>query len=233
MLRPLENLLTTILLTLGGWVGNIGLGVVLMTVLIRIVLHPLSRWSLRSMKRMQALAPQIEVLRRKYKENPQQLNIEMMNLYRSSGANPFGGCLPLLVQMPVIYALFGVLRHKERFAGATLLGIPLDISPTLSAITQNPVLAVIPILVGVTTYLQQRMSITDPQQARIFIFMPIMVAWFSLNFPVGLSVYWIVSTVVAIFEYLLVVGKPVRPAPALVKEGTERARRREKPGKRA
>ena len=225
MLRPFENLLAAVLASLTSWTGNVGLAVVLLTVLIRVVLHPLTRWSLKSMKRMQALAPQIEVLRRKYKDNPKQINVEMMGLYRSSGVNPFGGCLPMLAQIPVLFALFNVLRDKARFAGQSLLGIPLDINPNFAEITQNPILAVIPLLVGVTTFIQQRMSITDPQQAKLFIFMPIMVAFFSLNLPVGLSVYWIVSTTVGILEYGLVVGRRIRPAPPLSKEaGQKRGR---------
>ena len=220
MLGPVKDVIAAVLTTLTAWTGNIGIGVVLMTVLIRIVLHPLTRWSLKSMKRMQGLAPQIEVLRRKFKENPQQANIEVMNLYRSSGVNPFGGCLPTIVQIPVMIALFQVLNETGRFAGQALFGIPLDARPNFAAIADNPVLLLIPVLMVVTTYLQQRISITDPQQARLFIFMPFMVAWFSLNFPVGLSVYWIVSTVVYLVEYLLIVGRPVRPAPALAREGS-------------
>ena len=221
MLGPVKDVIAVVLTTLTAWTGNIGIGVVLMTVLIRVVLHPLTRWSLKSMKRMQALAPQIEVLRRKFKENPQQANIEVMNLYRSSGVNPFGGCLPTIVQIPVMFALFQVLNETGRFAGQALFGLPLDARPNnFAAIADNPVLLLIPILMAVTTYLQQRISITDPQQAKLFIFMPILIAWFSLSFPVGLSVYWIVSTVVYLVEYLLVVGRPVRPAPALAREGS-------------
>ncbi len=219
MLAPVKDVIAAVLVALTAWTGNIGLGVVLMTVLIRLVLHPLTRWSLKSMKRMQALAPQIEVLRRKFKDNPQQANAEVMNLYRSSGVNPFGGCLPTLVQFPVLIALFQVLNEKGRFAGQFLFGLPLDAKPTIAMIAHSPVLLLIPVLVAVTTYLQQRMSVTDPQQARMFIFMPFLVGWFSLNFPVGLSVYWIVSTTVYLFEYLLVVGRPVRPAPAVAREG--------------
>lgn len=234
MLAPLKDILAAVLLTLTSWTGNIGIGVVLMTVLIRVVLHPLTRWSLKSMKRMQALAPQIEVLRRKHKENPQQANIEIMNLYRSSGVNPFGGCLPTIVQIPVLIALFQVLNEKDRFAGQALFGLPLDAKPnSLAIIAQNPLLVLIPVLVGVTTYLQQRMSVTDPQQARLFIFMPFLIAWFSLNFPVGLSVYWIVSTVVYLVEYLLVVGRPVRPAPAPAGSGASRRAREQRAKRRS
>src|SRR3990170_3533921 len=191
MLGPVKDVIAAVLTTLTAWTGNIGIGVVLMT-----------------------------VLRRKFKENPQQANVEVMNLYRSSGVNPFGGCLPTIVQIPVMFALFQVLNEKDRFAGQALFGLPLDARPNnFAAIADNPVLLLIPILMAVTTYLQQRISITDPQQARLFIFMPILIAWFSLSFPVGLSVYWIASTVVYLAEYLLLVGRPVRPAPPVAREG--------------
>lgn len=233
MLRPIQDLLGVALATLAGWTGSVGVGVVLMTVLIRVALHPLTRWSLKSMKRMQALAPQIEVLRRKHKENPAQANQEIMSLYRTSGVNPFGGCLPTLIQIPVLIALYRVFTDPVIFKGQTLLGLPLDIRPGFSAIAQDPVLLLIPMLVGVTTYFQQSLSITDPQQAKLFLFMPIMVAWFSLSFPVGLSLYWIASTVVYIAEYFLVVGRPRRAARGAPRPGGPRAAPGEKPRARA
>ena len=232
LFRALENLISSVLLALTAWTGSVGLAVVLLTVLVRVVLHPLSRWSLKSMKRMQALAPQMEVLRRKYKDNREQLNVEMMNLYRSSGVNPFGGCLPLVVQFPVLIALYNVLRNSAIFKGQTLLGIPLDVNPN-PGIIQHPILIVIPLLMGLTTYIQQKLTITDPQQARIATFMPLILVFFSLSFPVGLSVYWIVSTAVGIFEYLIVVGRPVRPVPAVVGEGAARRVRGGRSGKSA
>src|SRR3972149_6590478 len=125
MLGPVKDVIAVVLTTLTAWTGNIGIVVVLMTVLIRIVLHPLTRWSLKSMKRMQGLAPQIEVLRRKFKENPQQANIEVMNLYRSSGVNPFGGCLPPIFQIPVMISLSLIVKKKGRFSGQALFGLPL------------------------------------------------------------------------------------------------------------
>src|SRR3989304_4288957 len=125
MLGPVKDVIAVVLTTLTAWTGNIGIGVVVMTVLIRVVLHPLTRWSLKSMKRMQALAPQIEVLRRKFKENLDlRTNIEVMNLYRSNGVNPFGGCLPTIVQIPVMFALFQVLNETGRFARQALFGLP-------------------------------------------------------------------------------------------------------------
>jgi YidC/Oxa1 family membrane protein insertase len=212
----LVSALQWVLQALYGATGSYLIAIVLLTVVIRAVLHPLTRKQLGSMKAMQALAPQMQVLRRKYKDDMRQFNMEVMNLYRANKVNPFGGCLPLLLQLPVLYALFALLRRPQVFGGETLFGFPLEASPTFAAVAQHPALVLIPLLTGATTYLQQRMTITDPQQAQMFIIMPFFLAYTSVAgwFPLGLSVYWIVSTAVYLAEYLLVVGPPPRPVEA-------------------
>ncbi len=227
MLRPLQNLIASALVALTALTGNVGLAVILLTVIVRVVFHPLSRYGFKAIRKMQALAPQMEVLRRKYREEPQKANQEIMGLYRTAGVNPLGGCLPTLVQFPVLISLWRVLTEVERFKGQAFLGVPLDLRPTFSAIAAAPYLAVFPVLIGLTTYLQQRMSITDPQQAKFFLFMPVIFAWLSFNFPVGLSLYWIASTIVGIVEYYIVLGRPSRPAPpaARAEAGRKQARR--------
>lgn len=197
-----------------GWTGNYGIAVILLTLAVKLVLHPLTRRQLRSMKEMQFLAPQITALRAKYKGEPQRMNAEVMNLYRAHKVNPFGGCLPLLLQIPILWALFAVFRRPDIFNGATFLGVPLDAVPSFGAIAKAPLLAMWPVLVGATTYLQQRMSVTDPQQARMFVFMPILVGYFATAFPVGMSVYWVASTLAYILEYYIVVGRLTPLAPA-------------------
>ena len=212
-------LLATALQVLHGVAGSYVLAIILLTIGIRFVLHPLTRKQLKSMKAMQTLQPQMEVLRRKYKDNPQQLNAEVMNLYRTSGVNPFQGCLPLLLQLPVLYALFAVLRRPNVFGGETLFGVALEKAPwPLEVFVQHPLLLIIPLLSGFTTYYQQKMSITDPQQAKMLIFMPLMVGWFATQFAIGLSIYWIASTTLAIVEYFVVVGPPKRVGTAPPKE---------------
>ncbi|MGH2453497.1 MAG: YidC/Oxa1 family membrane protein insertase [bacterium] len=228
MLRPIQDLIASGLASLTALTGNVGLAVILLTVIVRVIFHPLSRYGFKAIKKMQSLAPQMEVLRRKFKEEPQRANQEIMNLYRSSGVNPLGGCLPTLVQFPVLIALWRVLTQVERFKGQAFLGVPLDLHPTFSAIAAAPYLAVFPVLIAATTYVQQRMSITDPQQARFFVFMPILFAWFSFNFPVGLSLYWISSTIVGTLEYYVVLGRrrsPPSPPVARTPPGKRQARK--------
>jgi YidC/Oxa1 family membrane protein insertase len=214
VINSIAQFLAQILRVFHAWTGSYGLAIILLTLAVKLALHPLTRKQLRSMKEMQFLAPQMAALREKYKGDPQRMNVELMNLYRAHKVNPFGGCLPLLLQIPVLWALFAVFRIPGIFNGATFLGVPLEQTPSFTAIAQNPLLAVWPLLVAVTTYLQQRMSITDPQQARMFIFMPILVGWFALSFPVGMSVYWVTSTLAYIVEYYVVVGRLTPPAPA-------------------
>jgi YidC/Oxa1 family membrane protein insertase len=223
----LVNALQWLLQALYGFGGSYLIAIVLLTVIIRAVLHPLTRKQLGSMKAMQALAPQMQVLRRKYKDNMRQFNVEVMNLYRANKVNPFGGCLPLLLQLPVLYALFALLRRPKVFGGETLFGFPLEAAPTFEVLLQHPALILVPVLTGLTTYLQQRLSITDPQQAQMFIIMPFFLAYTSVAgwFPLGLSVYWVVSTAVYLVEYYAVVGppKPVTEAPP--KQRRHQARR--------
>lgn len=227
MTRPLQDLIAAGLSALIDLTGSVGLAIILLTVIVRLIFHPLSRYGFKAIKKMQSLAPQMAVLRQKYREEPQRANLEIMNLYRSSGVNPLGGCLPSLVQIPVMFALWRVLSQGGRFQGQAFLGIPLDAKLwPLALIAQNPVLVLFPVLIAVTTYLQQRMSITDPQQARILVFMPILFAYFSFQFPVGVSIYWIASTVVGIIEYYLVLGPPRRPTPPLAGSGVGRKQAR-------
>jgi len=213
LLQPFETLIASLLTVLTSLTGNVGLAVILLTIIVRLVFHPLSRYGFKAIRKMQSLAPQMEVIRRKFKEDPQRTNQEIMGLYRTAGVNPLGGCLPSLVQLPVLIALWNVLRQGGRFAGQTFLGVPLDLQPSPALIAQNPFLLAFPLLIAASTYFQQRMSITDPQQARFFVFMPILFAYFSFTFPVGLSIYWIASTVLGIIEYYIVLGPPARRAP--------------------
>ncbi|MDR7545442.1 MAG: YidC/Oxa1 family membrane protein insertase [Armatimonadota bacterium] len=224
----IANVLAAGLTALHALWGSYLAAIVLLTIGVKLVLHPLTRKQLKSMKAMQALAPQMEVLRRKYKDDPRQLNVEIMSLYRANKVNPFGGCLPMLLQLPILWGLFRLLSRPNIFGNEALFGVPLEAHPTFQAVAQHPLIALVPLLVGLTTYLQQNMSITDPTQAKMFIFMPIMITWFSINFPVGMSIYWIVSTAAYIAEYYLVVGAPRRVgvAPPREARGARRARRR-------
>ena len=202
-----------------GFAHDYTLAIILLTLVVKLVLHPLTRTQLKSMKGMQAVAPHVEALRRKYKEDPRTLNQEIMKLYKAHNLNPAMGCLPMLVQMPVFIALWRLLYTKGLFGNAAIFGIPwmrLDQAPSFTAILaavsaghpERLLLLLFPVLVGATMYLQQRLTITDPQQARMFILMPVMMGYFAFIYPIGVSIYMIMSTSVYIGEYLWVVGRP-------------------------
>ncbi len=203
--------------------GSYGWAIIALTLVVKLVLHPLTRRQLRSMKEMQKLQPHLQALQRKFKDDPQRLNKEMMDLYRAHGVNPFGGCLPMLLQMPVLIALYRVLSDPSHFvsrSGQVLSTVPFgpwDLLVHPMTVLSDPgkygwgavvAYGAVPVLIGASTYLQQKVSVTDPQQARMFVFMPFLIGWFSLNFAVGLSLYWFASTLAYIAEYLSVVGLP-------------------------
>ncbi|HET8999172.1 MAG TPA: YidC/Oxa1 family membrane protein insertase [bacterium] len=219
LISPITQALSATLQFFYGFAHDYTLAIVLLTLAVKLVLHPLTRTQLKSMKGMQVVAPHVEALRRKYKEDPQTLNREIMQLYRAHKVNPAMGCLPMIVQMPVFIALWQLLYKKGLFGTAAVFGIPwmrLDQAPNLSQImsevgTGHPerlLLLIFPVLIFVTMWLQQRMTITDPQQARMLILMPVMMAWFATIYPVGVSIYMIVSTMAYLGEYLWVVGRP-------------------------
>lgn len=230
MLDPIVRIFAPALEALRAFTGSYVAAIILLTAAIRLILHPLTRKQLNSMKVMQALAPQVEVLRRKYKDNPKKLNVEMMAMYKANNANPFGGCLPLLIQFPILIALYRVIVDAGTFGGEMLLGVQLSQHPDKDVLLAHPILLIVPLLNGAVSYLQQQISITDPQQAKMFIFMPIFLAFMSLQFPLALSVYWISSTALYVVEYLIVVGRPKKSGVAPPKEMRKTARTRAEGG---
>jgi YidC/Oxa1 family membrane protein insertase len=215
----ISDALRAILLFFYAFTHDYALAIVLLTLVVKAVLHPLTRTQLKSMKGMQVVAPHVEALRRKYKDDPRTMNQEIMALYKAHNLNPAMGCLPMIVQMPVFIALWRLLYTKGLFGNATVFGLSwmrLDEVPNLARLAQavggghleQLLLLAFPVLVGATMYFQQRLTITDPQQARMFILMPVMMGYFATIYPIGVSLYMIVSTLAYIGEYLLVVGRP-------------------------
>jgi YidC/Oxa1 family membrane protein insertase len=204
---PMEWLGVPILLLMN-WVyhhvGNYGVAIILLTVVSKILFFPLTLKSMRSMKAMQALQPQINSLRNKHKSDPQRLQRETMDLYREHKVNPMGGCLPMLAQVPIFYALYLALSVSVELQGATffcfgqLFGAHLWICDLAS---HDPTY-VLPILMGVTMFVQQKMTPVagDPRQAKMMLVMPFIFTFMFLNLPAGLVLYWTVSNVLQIFQ---------------------------------
>jgi len=207
---PMEWLGVPILLLMN-WVyrhvGNYGVAIILLTVVSKVLFYPLTVKSLRSMKAMQALQPQINALRNKYKSDPQRLQKETMGLYREHKVNPMGGCLPMIAQVPIFYALYLALSVSVELQNATffcfgrLFGADLWICDLAS---QDPTY-VLPILMGVTMFVQQKMTPTagDPRQAKMMLVMPFIFTFMFLNLPAGLVLYWTVSNILQILQQRL------------------------------
>ena len=176
------------------------------------------------MKAMQALQPQINALRNKHKSDPQRLQRETMELYREHRVNPMGGCLPMIAQVPIFYALYLALSVSVELQNAPFLcfghlfGLHLWICDLAS---QDPTY-VLPILMGVTMFVQQKMTPTmgDPRQAKMMLLMPVIFTFMFLNLPSGLVLYWTVSNVLQILQQKLM----DRPKSRGVREAREASR---------
>lgn len=173
---------------------NYGLAIILWTLIIKLLIHPFMRRSFRSTRMMQVLQPQVKALREKYPKNPQKLNQETLALYRKYKVNPFGGCLPMLVQLPIFFALYSTLRNTIELRGAPFVGWITDLS-------QKDPYYILPILMGATSLLQQKMvSPADGGQAKFMMLLPIFFTFLFLTFPAGLTLYWFVYNVYSILE---------------------------------
>jgi len=187
-------------------IPNWGWAIVLLTVLIKVIFLPLTRKSFISMRAMQAIQPQMNALRKKYSQDPQRLQKELMKLYRENKVNPMGGCLPLLFQLPIFWALFMTLRGTIELRGEPFIWWVRDLS------SKDPYYA-LPILMGVSMFIQQRMSTgvaKDNPQAKMMMFMPIIFTFLFMNFPSGLVLYWLVNNVLTIGEQYLITKRASR-----------------------
>jgi YidC/Oxa1 family membrane protein insertase len=190
-------------------IHNYGVAIILLTILIKIIFWPLTHKSYKSMKEMQKLQPLMAKIREKYKDNKEQMQRELMGLYKTYKVNPMGGCLPMVIQIPVFFALFRILgnsielRHAPFFlwindlsAPDRLFSFPFQI-PFMTAPYGIPVLT---LLMGVSMFIQQKMTPTagDPSQAKIMLFLPIIFTAMFINFPSGLVLYWLVNNILSI-----------------------------------
>jgi YidC/Oxa1 family membrane protein insertase len=185
----------------GTWLPgqNYGVAIILLTVLVKAVFYPLSLKSMRSMKAMQALQPQLNALRSKYRSDPQRFQREQVELFRKHGVNPMGGCLPMVVQIPIFYALYLTLQYSVELQGAPFL-------LWISDLSKKDPYYVLPILMGISMLVQQKMTPTvgDPRQAQIMLIMPVVFTFMFLEFPTGLVLYWLVNNCLSIAQQYLI-----------------------------
>lgn len=173
---------------------NYGIAIILLTILIKVCLYPLTVKQVRSMKGMQELQPKMKKLQEKYKDNPQMMQQKIGELYKEAGVNPLAGCLPLLIQMPILMGMFYALR------GYVYSGTPSFL--WLASLSEPDPHYILPVLSALSTWFVQKQTSTETnQQMKIMmIVMPIFIGWISLNFASGLVLYWVTMNLVQIVQ---------------------------------
>ena len=198
------------------WPHNYGLSIILLTLVIRLIFWPLNRKSMQSTQRMQEVQPLLTAVREKYKADPQRQQQEMMRIYKEHKINPMGGCLPMLIQIPVFFALFVVLRGAIELRFSSFLWIRDLSTPENLFLDQIGFgINILPIFMGVTMWWQQRMTpASDAQQQKMMMMMPILFTVLFYSFPSGLSLYWSMNQVMMIVQLAWMRRKKAQQAAA-------------------
>ncbi len=188
-------------------IGNYGWAIVLLTIVVRIPFIPLLNKSQKSMKKLQDIQPHMASIKEKYKKEPQKAQKEMMGLYKKHKVNPMGGCLPMLIQLPVFLALYKILLIAIELKGAPFILWITDLS------VKDPYY-IFPVTMGITMVIQQKMtpSSMDPKQAKMMMLMPIVFTFMFLSFPTGLVLYWLVNNTLGIIQQFYVNKKSKKSA---------------------
>ncbi|WP_427833010.1 membrane protein insertase YidC [Actinobacillus pleuropneumoniae] len=194
--KPLFALLTFIQSIVTNW----GLAIIGVTIVVKTILYPLTKAQYTSMARMRMLQPKIQEMRERFGDDRQRMSQEMMKLYKEEKVNPMGGCLPILIQMPIFIALYWTFMEAVELRHAPFFGWIQDLS------AQDPYY-ILPLLMGASMFLLQKMSpspVTDPVQQKVMTFMPVMFTVFFLWFPSGLVLYWLTSNIITIVQQWLI-----------------------------
>jgi YidC/Oxa1 family membrane protein insertase len=186
-----------------GYVHNYGLAIIVLTILIKLIFWPLGNKSYKSMKEMQKLQPKMAALREKYKDDKARLSQESMALYKTHKVNPLGGCLPMIVQIPVFFGLYKSLLYAIELRHSPFFWWIQDLS------AKDPYY-ITPIVMGATMFMQQKMTPTgaDPMQAKIMLFLPVIFTFMFLSFPSGLVIYWLFNNIISIGQQVYINRKP-------------------------
>ncbi|MBW6462806.1 MAG: YidC/Oxa1 family membrane protein insertase [Bacillota bacterium] len=200
------------------YVPNLGLAIIIMTVLVKIVTFPLNNKQIQSAKRMQQLQPEMKKIQQKYKDDKEKQNQAVSEFMKENNMNPLAGCLPLLVQFPILIGIFRLLREANEFLDMSVINpylfpsaqfIDLLAVPNIgfdNFLSQISIYYIFPLIAGATTYIYSKMSMsTDSSQKMMLYMMPIMITVFSFSFPVGLVIYWIMNNVFSIGQHKFIV----------------------------
>ena len=205
IIRPISKISLLIFTFLYEFIPNYGVVIIIFSFLVKILVFPLTKKFWASMHAMQELAPKMQEIKEKYKDTPEKMNKKIMNLYKENKVNPLGGCFPMLLQMPVFYALFVILRTTIELRGAPFMLWIQDLS------VMDPYM-VLPGLMSLTMLVQQRAQMKDPRQRPMAIIMPIMFFFLFRNFPAGLTLYWTLFNILSILQTELIHKRPGKAA---------------------
>jgi YidC/Oxa1 family membrane protein insertase len=237
-LQPFSKALLWLLNWFFGLLRNYGISIILLATVVRVLLHPLNMASMRSMRAMQRLQPEIERIREKYKNDAQAMNTAMMALYKENKVNPAGGCLPMLVQIPIFIALYQVLFNAIELRQAPFVGWISDLSAPdllvaigplkLAGLTIGPLpLRLLPILMTATGIASQRLTPSDPRQLPTMYLMNVVMLVFFYGLPSGLVLYWtLMNVLTAVQQWLVLRQDGGAPAAVVVTAEPSAAKRK-------
>ncbi|WP_278539868.1 YidC/Oxa1 family membrane protein insertase [Fusobacterium varium] len=196
----LKGIIESMLVFMHNLTGNFGLAIIGVTILMKIILLPLTLKQDKSMKSMKKLQPELDKIKEQYKGDSKMLNQKTMELYQKHKVNPAGGCLPLLVQLPILWALFRVLRGGI---------VPQDSTFLWMQLVQPDPYYILPVLNGVVSFVQQKVmgSSDNPQMKNMMYMFPIMMVFISYKMPAGLQIYWLTSSLAGVIQQYLIMKK--------------------------
>jgi YidC/Oxa1 family membrane protein insertase len=224
MVRPIaQYMILPVFLFLHNMIPSWGLVIIIFALLMKIVLNPLTKTQMKSMKKMSELSPKITSIREKYKDDPVKANQQIMKLYKEEKINPAGGCLPMLLQLPILYALFGVFNSTIELRNASFLWIKDLSAPDviLNLPFKIPIFGIdqvsgLALAMGITMFIQQKMTITDPKQKAMVYIMPVMLTLLFFSFPAGLNLYYFMFNLFSIIQQYWTNKKNPKPAVEVV-----------------
>ncbi len=200
MIQTLAGYINIILSFFYNLANNYGLAIIMLTVLVNIITFPLTRKQLQASQKMQEIQPELKKLQEKYKNDKEKLNQATMEFMKNNKVNPLGGCLPLLVQFPIIIAVFQLLREPELISQTVENFSPFFLFWDL---TKADPFYVLPILAAAATFFHQRLVLTDPKQKMMLYIFPVMILVISINFPAGLLLYWFTNSLFSVGNHFV------------------------------
>jgi YidC/Oxa1 family membrane protein insertase len=228
MFRIVSEVLLSGMHRLKGWLGNYALAIIALTLIIKTLLWPLQNVATRSMKRMQLLQPKMTELKEKYKDDPTRMNQEVMKLYKEYGVNPFSGCLPMLIQIPIFFGFYSMLGSAIELRNSSFFWVhDLSQPDTIAHLAGIPV-NILPLLMAGTMLWQMAISPKsgDPVQQRVFMFMPLMFVFFCYNFASALALYWTVQNLFSIVQLYMTRNQPLPTLAKVAPPTTKKPRRK-------